>query len=154
MTYETTTTSPDATQALAAKLAARLKGGEVIELASDLGGGKTTFTQGLVQALGYTGDVTSPTFTLSQIYKLSNGLEVHHYDLYRLDKGGVVGNELAEDMGEPMYITLIEWAGIADEILPADRLRVEFDVSGENERTITVRGLGPRSNQLLVGFNK
>ena len=61
MTYGISTTDSAATQAVAAKLAPRLKGGEVIELASDLGGGKTTFTQGLMRALGYKDPVTSPT---------------------------------------------------------------------------------------------
>ncbi len=150
MTYEITTTSSSATQALAAKLAVYLKGGEVIELASDLGGGKTTFVQGLVKALGYEGDVTSPTFTLSQIYKLLNGLEVHHYDLYRLDEGGIVGDELAEDMGDPANITLIEWAGIAQDLLPADRIRIEFTAIDENKREIKLSGLGSASAELLA----
>jgi tRNA threonylcarbamoyladenosine biosynthesis protein TsaE len=149
MTFSTSTTGPEATQALAAKLAANLIGGDVVELRSDLGGGKTTFVQGLARALGYTGGVTSPTFTLSQIYSLPSGLELHHYDLYRLNEAGVVGDELGEDIGDDHNITVIEWAGIAESNLPTDRLVVEFSVTGENDREITLSGNGQRATTII-----
>lgn len=125
----------------------------VIELASDLGGGKTTFTQGLAAGLGYAGTVTSPTFTLSQVYKLPSGLELHHYDLYRLTEGGVVGDELAEDLADPQVITLIEWAGIVNDELPVDRLKISFEVIGENERRLDFIAGGPESEQLIKGLS-
>ena len=149
MTYGISTTDSAATQAVAAKLAPRLKGGEVIELASDLGGGKTTFTQGLMRALGYKDPVTSPTFALSQIYALPSGLEVHHYDLYRLGESGVVGDELAEDLRDPQVITIIEWAGLVRDELPADRLRVEFEPTGDTDRQLHFTAGGPVSTHLL-----
>jgi tRNA threonylcarbamoyl adenosine modification protein YjeE len=107
MTCAISTTSSEATQAVARRLGKLLHGGELIELSSDLGGGKTTFTQGLAQGLGYDGEVTSPTFTLSQIYRVSDDLELHHYDLYRLGETGVVGDELAEDLTDPHLVTVI-----------------------------------------------
>ena len=151
MTYKTSTSSSEATQQLGAALAKHLKGGETIELASDLGGGKTTLVQGLAKALGYTGQITSPTFTLSNVYKISDDLAVHHYDLYRLGESGVLGEELAEDIGQPNIVTLIEWAGVADDRLPADRLRLEIEVTGDTERTIKLTSGGPVSDQLLKG---
>jgi tRNA threonylcarbamoyladenosine biosynthesis protein TsaE len=152
MTYETITHTPQLTQELAARLAVGLNGGEVIELASDLGGGKTTFVQGLVRALGYQGEITSPTFTLSRIYNLNSGLEVHHYDLYRLSEGGILGDELAEDLGASKIVTIIEWAGVISDILPKDRLRIEFAAIGENDREIRFTGLGSRHDELIKGF--
>lgn len=149
MIYEITTTNSEATQAVAASLARHLTGGETIELASDLGGGKTTFVQGLAAALGYRGLVTSPTFTLSQIYQLGSGLELHHYDLYRLNEGGVVGDELAEDLADNQIITVIEWAGIMNAHLPTDRLRIHIDATGETERRLTLRSGGPISERLI-----
>jgi tRNA threonylcarbamoyladenosine biosynthesis protein TsaE len=137
---------------VAAKLARLLQGGEVIELASDLGGGKTTFVQGLAAALGYKGDVTSPTFTLSQIYTLESGLELHHYDLYRLGQSGVVGEELAEDLEDPHNITLIEWAGLVADELPVDRLRIEIEPTGDTERVLHISAGGPVSERLLKGL--
>ncbi len=124
----------------------------MIELASDLGGGKTTFVQGLAAALGYDGPVTSPTFTLSNIYKLSSGLELHHYDLYRLGEGGILGEELAEDLGDPQIITVIEWADITHGQLPADRLIVRFEVTGNNDRQLTFTSGGPKSDRLIKGL--
>jgi tRNA threonylcarbamoyladenosine biosynthesis protein TsaE len=149
MTYAVTTTDSAATQSLAARLARHLKGGEVIELVSDLGGGKTTFTQGLAQGLGYDGPVTSPTFTLSQVYKLDSGGELHHYDLYRLHEGGVVADTLEEGLGEAGVITVIEWGGVISDALPADRLRIEIEPVGETKRRFTFKAGGPVSQRLV-----
>jgi tRNA threonylcarbamoyladenosine biosynthesis protein TsaE len=108
--------------------------------------------QGLAHALSYSGNVTSPTFTLSNIYKLPSGLEIHHYDLYRLGVSGVVGEELAEDLTDPRVINIVEWAGIVSDELPADRLRIEIIVTGDTERTFTVASSGPVSERLLIGI--
>lgn len=150
--FEISTASSEATQSLAHKLGKLLKGGDVVELVSDLGGGKTTFTQGLARGLGYSGHVTSPTFALSQIYKLKPPLELHHYDLYRLGETGAVGDELAEDMADPNVITVIEWADIAENDLPKDRLRIKFDVITESGRGLTFTSGGPRSNEIVKGL--
>ena len=149
VTYEISTNSTADTKKLATKLGKRLKGGDVIELASDLGGGKTTFVQGLARGLGYRGLVTSPTFTLSQIYRLNHGLELHHYDLYRLGESGAVGDELVEDLHDAQVITVIEWASIVRSNLPKDRLRIEFEVSGHNNRVLKITAGGDRSIQVL-----
>ena len=121
-----------------------------MELRSDLGGGKTTFVQGLAAALGYTGHVTSPTFTLSQVYDLPSGLELHHYDLYRLSEAGVVGHELGEDIGDPHVITVIEWAGVAEAELPPDRLIITIETTGENDRQLAFLATGPVSGRLIT----
>lgn len=134
------------------RLAKFLNGGEVIELSSDLGGGKTTFVQGLAAGLGYTGEVTSPTFMISQIYPLANGLELHHYDLYRLGASGAVGDELAEDLDNPLIITVIEWAALVAGELPADRLTIAFSVTGDQHRDLTFTSGGPVSGRLLKGM--
>ena len=149
MTYEITTTSSDQTQSLARSLAPQIQGGATIELASDLGGGKTTFVQGLAAGLGYAGRVSSPTFTLSNVYELSDGRSIHHYDLYRLDEGGIVGQELAEDMADPDVITLIEWAGVAQAQLPQDRLIINFNVAGEHDRHIVFSGQGDDTDRVI-----
>ena len=116
---------------------------------SDLGGGKTTFVQGLARGLGYRGPVTSPTFTLSQVYRLSPQLELHHYDLYRLGQSGAVGDELAEDLHDTAVITVIEWADIAERDLPADRLRIQFNVTSDTGRNLKFSAGGRRSTHIL-----
>jgi tRNA threonylcarbamoyladenosine biosynthesis protein TsaE len=124
----------------------------VIELISDLGGGKTTFVQGLTVALGYTGEVTSPTFALSNIYRLPRDFDLHHYDLYRLSYGGVVGEDMAEDMGAPDVVIVIEWAGAVQEGLPADRLHVTLEHMGEDVRRLAFEAGGPNSERLVRGL--
>jgi tRNA threonylcarbamoyladenosine biosynthesis protein TsaE len=114
-----------------------------------LGGGKTTFVQGLARGLGYHGPVTSPTFTLSQIYRIGPKLELHHYDLYRLGQSGAVGDELAEDIHDHQVITVIEWAGIVTSDLPKDRIKIEFEVTGDTGRLLHFWAGGPRSQRIL-----
>ncbi len=119
-----------------------------------MGGGKTTFVQGLAAALGYAGIASSPTFTLSHIYNLPSGLELHHYDLYRLSEGGVVGEELSEDMGDDKVISVIEWAGVVEDELPKDRLRIEIKVTGETERQFKFKASGEVGERLVKGMAK
>ncbi len=127
----------------------------MIELASDLGGGKTTFVQGLAKGLGYHRPVTSPTFTLSQIYRLSPDLELHHYDLYRLTEAGVVGQALGEDLGAPHVIAVIEWPGLVQDQLPPDHLRITFTPGqAESDRQITLSSHGPVSDRLIQGLQE
>ena len=149
MTSEIITTSAEDTRALARRLAQLLQGGEVIELQSDLGGGKTTFVQGLAAGLGYNGPVTSPTFTLNNSYQLPHGLQLQHYDLYRLDEAGIMANELAENLGSPSFITVLEWAGVAQAELPLDRLIIVFEVIAEFRRSLAITSGGPVSAALL-----
>lgn len=148
MTYETKTSSPAETQKVANRLGKLLHGGEVIELSSDLGGGKTTFVQGLAAGLGSKETVTSPTFTISRIYKVED-LELHHYDFYRLGEAGIVGSELSEDVGDDKIITVIEWAGIVNSDLPKDRLRINFHVLGDTDRDLEFKSGGPVSDHLI-----
>jgi tRNA threonylcarbamoyladenosine biosynthesis protein TsaE len=149
MTYETTTSNFEATQSVARRLSRFLPAGMTVELVSDLGGGKTTFVQGLAAGLGYAGAVTSPTFTISNIYQLSSGVELHHYDLYRLSESGIMADELAEDLADPQIITVIEWAGLAEHQLPADRLTLSLEATGDTGRRLTFAGGGPRSNKII-----
>ena len=111
------------TEQLAKKIAVRLKGGEVIELVSDVGGGKTTFTKFLVKALGSTDTVSSPTFTVSKLYHTPK-VAVYHYDFYRLNDPHYVTEALQENVQDTQAITIIEWGGLVDDVLPKSRLKV------------------------------
>ncbi len=127
------------TERFAAQLAANLLGGETIELASDLGGGKTTFARGLLVGLGSNDHVSSPTFTVSKEYKAGT-FRILHYDFYRMSDPGHVADMLAEEVLDDKTICIIEWAGSVAEVLPKDRLLITIakDATNESTRTITL----------------
>jgi tRNA threonylcarbamoyladenosine biosynthesis protein TsaE len=131
--------SPSDTHGLAAEILATLPGSAVLALYGDLGSGKTCFVQGLAEAMGITEPVTSPTFTLVNEYRGQTPLT--HVDLYRLshpDEALAMGfEELVESDG----VTAIEWAERAEELLPADTLRLRFRTPKDGQtRVITIEG--------------
>jgi tRNA threonylcarbamoyladenosine biosynthesis protein TsaE len=130
-------TDSDKTEELGKAIGSRLKGGEVIELASDLGGGKTTFTRGIVEGCGSGDHVSSPTFTVSKIYKTKK-FSIHHFDFYRLHEPGIISHELAELIGDNNQVIVIEWADIVEGILPSERIKIRFKSISETERNITI----------------
>jgi len=136
--WETTSESAEQTEALAAKIGAALHGGEVIELVSDLGGGKTTFVRGLVRGLGSADKVASPTFTISKVYAAEE-LEVHHFDFYRLQEAGIVADELAEVAGDPHAVAVVEWADVVQHVLPDERLTVIIEQTPSGIRKLTFK---------------
>ncbi|HUS26024.1 MAG TPA: tRNA (adenosine(37)-N6)-threonylcarbamoyltransferase complex ATPase subunit type 1 TsaE [Nevskiaceae bacterium] len=135
-TWQTNSTSSEQTEQLGQRLGKALKGGEVIELASDLGGGKTTFVRGLARGAGSTDKVSSPTFTISKVYR-AGSFHIHHFDFYRLGEAGIIGDELAEEMGSPGNIVVVEWANVVEHMLPYDRLTITFEQTTEGHRRLT-----------------
>ncbi|RWZ78261.1 MAG: tRNA (adenosine(37)-N6)-threonylcarbamoyltransferase complex ATPase subunit type 1 TsaE [Candidatus Microsaccharimonas sossegonensis] len=117
-----------------------LQGGEVIELAGDVGAGKTTFVKGLARGLEIDEDVQSPSFTISRVYTARNALQLAHYDFYRLNDAGIMASELSETTTDPKSITVIEWAEIVEDILPEHRLRITFTAPTETSRTLVLDG--------------
>lgn len=137
MTWQMRSTSSSDTELLGEKLGANLRGGEVIELVSDLGGGKTTLTKGIVRGAGSTERVASPTFTVSREYR-TPVCTIVHFDFYRLAEAGIVARELDEFIGDQAYAVIIEWADIVQDVLPPERLTIQISQAGNDERTITV----------------
>jgi tRNA threonylcarbamoyladenosine biosynthesis protein TsaE len=129
-----------AMKALGAKLGGLLRGGEVIELVGDVGAGKTTFVKGLARGLAIDEDIQSPSFTISRVYDARDGLQLAHYDFYRLGDAGIMAHELAETTNDPESITVVEWAGIVDGVMPVHRLRIVFTSPTEFRRTLTFEG--------------
>ena len=127
------------TERLGEHIGTRLRGNEVVELTSDLGGGKTTFTKGLARGAGSTDSVSSPTFTISKVYKAPK-FEIQHFDFYRLGEAGIVGDELLEAIEDDHIVTLIEWSDIVHDVLPKKRITIHFErvASDENDRIITI----------------
>jgi tRNA threonylcarbamoyladenosine biosynthesis protein TsaE len=134
-TWQTTSTGLESTLELAALVGSKLRGGEVIVLVSDLGGGKTAFVRGLVQGMGSTDTVHSPSFTLSNQYRAGK-LTLYHFDFYRLDEPGIMRQELAEILEDTQAVVAIEWANIVENVLPERRLTIHFSATGETKREL------------------
>jgi tRNA threonylcarbamoyladenosine biosynthesis protein TsaE len=133
---ETVTTSPEETEALAASLAARLRLGDVVTVAGELGTGKTTFVRGACSALGVRERVTSPTYTIGHRYHASAG-EVSHLDLYRF--AGVSAAEWGDL--EPYFddaIAFVEWPEAGAGVLPAPRYTVRMRHAGDSRRVVEI----------------
>ncbi|MEI6511585.1 MAG: tRNA (adenosine(37)-N6)-threonylcarbamoyltransferase complex ATPase subunit type 1 TsaE [Candidatus Uhrbacteria bacterium] len=125
------------TQAIAAQLAATLRGGETIALIGDLGAGKTTFAQGFCAALGVTATVTSPTFAIMNVYE--GRFRVVHLDLYRLKSAReIAALGLEEYLGQPDTVALIEWPEAVDGVQWNANVTVRLSAEGESERTIDI----------------
>ena len=139
----TETRSPEETYELGRKIGLQARPGQVYTLTGDLGVGKTVFTQGVAAGLGITEPVSSPTFTIVQIYE-EGRLPFYHFDVYRI--GDI---EEMEEIGYDDYffgegICLIEWAELIEEILPKDRISITIEknlAQGFDYRRITVEGL-------------
>lgn len=126
------------TLAIGAALGQVLTGGELLELTSDVGGGKTTFTKGLGHGLGCRDTIQSPSFTISRVYDCDRGLQLHHFDFYRLQDAGIMAAELAECIADPLAVVVVEWAGIVDAVLPEKRLRITINAVSETSRIFTI----------------
>ena len=131
------TTEPAATRALAERLAAASRPGDLLCLVGDLGAGKTQFAKGFSVGLGISDVVSSPTFVLMTEYE--GRLPLFHLDLYRLDDaadamaGGLLDDRQAEG------VVLVEWAERLGPALPVARLEVLIDGTGDEARHITLR---------------
>ena len=123
------------TEQIAYQIGQNLRGGEVIELSSDLGGGKTVFVKGLAQGAGSKEDVTSPTFTISKIYTCPKFL-IHHFDFFRLKDPGIVALELVEVLQDPKAVVVIEWASTVKNILPSMRMDIVIEPGSKTNRLL------------------
>jgi tRNA threonylcarbamoyladenosine biosynthesis protein TsaE len=125
------------TEALGARIAARLEPGDVVLLSGDLGAGKTTLVRGACRALGVTTPVTSPTFTIGQRYE-GGRVPVSHLDLYRLQTLEGEDPALLDDYLRPDSVGFVEWPGAGSGRLRRPALEVRLTHEGEERRRIEV----------------
>lgn len=136
-------------KAFGARLGALLKGGETIELVGDVGAGKTTLVKGIADGMKIDEDVQSPSFTISRVYETPTGLQLAHYDFYRLHDAGIMANELQEAAHDVKTVTIIEWADIVSGVLPQDRLTIHITSPTESSRELDMRAGGNGGQALL-----
>jgi tRNA threonylcarbamoyladenosine biosynthesis protein TsaE len=129
------------TEALGARLAERLRPGDVVLLSGDLGSGKTTLIRGACRALGVTEPVTSPTFTIGQRYG-GGRLPISHLDLYRLQTLAGEDPALLDDYLDPAGVTFVEWPGAGSGRFGRPALEVRLAHVDEQRRRVEVEREG------------
>lgn len=132
------THSAEETERLGAEYAKSLQPGDVVAFSGDLGAGKTAFTRGILQGLGYQGRVTSPTFAIVNEYTTPAGA-VAHFDLYRILDSDALFEIGFEEYLDGSRIVLIEWSENAADILPNPHKSVHIaHGEADNDRKITI----------------
>jgi tRNA threonylcarbamoyladenosine biosynthesis protein TsaE len=135
MAVEVVTASPEETEALAAGLARTLSVGDIVAISGELGAGKTTFVRGAARALGVTGPVSSPTFTIGHRYEAAT--PVAHLDLYRI--AGLDPEEWGDL--EPYFdgtVAFVEWPEHGGDWLPRARIVVTLSHVDESHRSVRI----------------
>lgn len=135
------THSPGETRAFGERLARQLRAGDVLLLEGNLGAGKSELTRGIARGLGVTDTVTSPSFTILNVYE-DGRVPLYHFDWYRLQSA----EELYE-MGMDEYlggdgVAVVEWPSQCPEAIPEDCLEVAIEPLGESERRLTLTPRG------------
>jgi tRNA threonylcarbamoyladenosine biosynthesis protein TsaE len=125
------TETADQTRDVGQALATLLRPRDTLVLTGDLGAGKTTLVQGIGRGLGVQEHVASPTFTLVREY--AGRLDVAHVDVYRLERVQDVVDLGLDEIGGPDRVLLVEWGDAIQDLLPADRLRIELITNGDSE---------------------
>ena len=145
------TAGPDQTLAFGREMGRLLRPGDNICLNGDLGAGKTLLVQGIAAGLDIKGNVTSPTFTILNVYE--GPVPVHHFDLYRLDAA-----EQLDDIGFDEYtscgITIIEWSDKFPDRMPDETLMIEIAKAGDNDRLFSITPVGQRYTGLCEELTK
>ncbi len=143
--------SPDETREIGRLLGQGAEAGDVFLLTGSLGAGKTCLTQGIAWGLGVSGYARSPTFVMIARYR--GRLTLHHVDLFRTE-----GPDEAIDLGLEEYLSgddvcVVEWADRAEEIFPADAMRIFLDYGEqETDRSIAFHPATDRHRRLLKGI--
>jgi tRNA threonylcarbamoyladenosine biosynthesis protein TsaE len=129
--------SADQTISIGKQIGSNLLGGEVIELISDVGGGKTTITKGIALGSGSKDLVSSPSFTLCNEYQATK-FKIYHYDFYRLAQPGIIKQELQEVLADKQDVVLVEWPDTIEDVLPPSKIVIKITASTETRRDIAV----------------
>ena len=149
MTTQTITThSPGETREAGRRLAGKLRAGDVLLLRGPLGVGKSELARGIAEGLGVSETVTSPSFTILNVYE-SGRIPLYHFDWYRLESA----EELYE-LGMDEYlggdgIALVEWPERCPDAVPEECLVIRIKAEGENTRRITEEYRGGSGKILL-----
>ena len=127
--------SPAETEAIGRQVAENIGVGSVLALKGNLGSGKTLFVKGVVNGLGSSADVTSPTFTILHEYR-GGRLPVYHFDLFRVENPQALARLGLDDYFFGDGISVIEWADRFPEFVPEQARWIFFEIKSETQRAI------------------
>jgi tRNA threonylcarbamoyladenosine biosynthesis protein TsaE len=145
--------SPEQTRATGGQLGSHLDIGDVVCLQGDLGAGKTTFVQGVAQGWGSMDPVSSPTFILVNVYRRADGAQLFHLDTYRLESVPEA-EQLDLDSMLMQGPLLIEWPERLGNLIPEERLWINFEHIDEEQRELRFNSQGARYIELLNGIRR
>lgn len=138
------------TEKLGQKLAKVLSSRICIFLEGDLGAGKTTFTRGLIRAMGYTGIVKSPTYTLVESYEF-DACSVYHFDLYRLADPEELEYIGVRDYFNDKSVVVVEWPDKGDGVLPEPDLVITINYEKESSGRIAEIKANSEQGNIVIG---
>jgi len=129
------------TRDLANQLAQNASAGDIFCLVGDLGAGKTAFAQGFAEGLGIAAEVSSPTFAIINTYDCGR-LPLYHFDVYRIKVAAEMQDTGYEEYFYGEGVTLVEWAGMVEELIPDEAVWVHFEKCDDNanRRRIVIKG--------------
>lgn len=140
---------PDATDALGQALATTRPARAVVYLHGDLGAGKSTLARALLRELGVRGPIRSPTYTLIEPYRLDNGDEAVHLDLYRIGAAGELDFLGLDVLAAQASLWLVEWPERGEKALPRADLQVHLEAHGDG-RVATLEARSEEGREWLV----
>lgn len=130
------TQSQEETFAIGVELGKKAKPGDIFALIGDLGTGKTILAKGIAKGLGIYEEITSPTFTLLEVYE--SIVPLYHFDLYRISDSEELENLFFEEYWFDDGVSVIEWADRAIKKLPEDIYIITMEYIDKNRRKITI----------------
>lgn len=128
--------SPEETQRYFRTLGTNARKGDIFALFGNLGAGKTLIAKSIAEGMGITEDITSPTFTLLEIYEGS--IALYHFDLYRIEGEKELDNLFFEEYWHGNGVSIVEWAENAGERLGENTVKIHIEYIDENSRSITI----------------
>ncbi len=140
MTDQFISHSEEETRAFAERLGRSARPGAVFAVTGGLGAGKTIMAKGIAKGMGIDEEITSPTFTLLEIYEGDPPL--YHFDLYRIERSEELDSLFFEEYWEGEGVSVIEWADRASGRLPRDRTVIMIERTGDTSRRITIERPG------------
>lgn len=143
------TKSIEETHELGKKIASKLNAGDVLLLDGDMGTGKSELARGIAKGLGVTDIVTSPSFTILQLYETGR-LPLYHFDWYRINSVDELYELSMEEYLGGDGVALIEWFTRCEEVIPKRHLRIKITSLNENERSFTFFPMGGFLEGIIV----